>query len=46
MIAGIYGMNFDHMPELHFRYGYHASLVLMGLSMIGLVIYFRRKGWL
>jgi len=42
-IAGIYGMNFDHMPELHWRWGYFLTLGVMVL--IGLVIYlwFRRK---
>ena len=51
-IAGIYGMNFDtqaspwNMPELHWRYGYPVSLLAMATIAIGLLIWFRRKGWL
>jgi magnesium transporter len=51
-IAGVYGMNFDtevssaNMPELKWRYGYEFALGLMALSVIGLLIYYRRKGWL
>jgi magnesium transporter len=45
-IAGIYGMNFDNMPELHWRYGYFAVLSIMFLSMIGMLIYFKRKRWI
>ena len=45
-IAGIYGMNFDHMPELHWRYGYAFALAAM-LSACGtLWLRFRRIGWL
>lgn len=44
-IAGIYGMNFDHMPELHSRYGYFIVLGVMVLISIVMVIWFRRKGW-
>lgn len=45
-IVGIYGMNFDHIPELHWEYGYIFSLVLM--TVVTLVIYswFKRKDWL
>ena len=46
MVAGIYGMNFDHMPELHWRYGYAWSLGLMVAFAGGLWWYFKRKGWL
>lgn len=45
-ITGIYGMNFVHMPELHWRYGYPAVLLLMGVIAGGMVVYFRKKGWL
>ncbi|MBB1286169.1 magnesium transporter CorA [Flavisolibacter sp. BT320] len=45
-IAGIYGMNFDFMPELRQRWGYPGVLVLMGLVALGIYLYFRRKGWL
>jgi magnesium transporter len=46
MIAGIYGMNFDHMPELRFQYGYPAVLLAMVLLCSGLYLYFKRAGWL
>jgi magnesium transporter len=46
MIAGIYGMNFDHMPELHWRYGYGLVLGLTFLLCAGLHRGFRRNGWL
>ncbi|MFZ4467002.1 MAG: magnesium/cobalt transporter CorA [Phycisphaerales bacterium] len=45
-IAGVYGMNFDWMPELDWPYGYLFALGLMGLTAAGLVAYFWRKGWL
>ncbi|MCG8971085.1 MULTISPECIES: magnesium and cobalt transport protein CorA [Streptomyces] len=46
MVCGVYGMNFDHMPELGWRYGY--GLVLGVISVACLVLYrgFRRNGWL
>ncbi|NQT40857.1 MAG: magnesium and cobalt transport protein CorA, partial [Planctomycetes bacterium] len=44
-IAGLYGMNFDHMPELHWRFGYPVALGLMASVVIGLLFWFRRKGW-
>jgi magnesium transporter len=46
MISGIYGMNFIHMPELGWRFGYAWALGLMVVSGGGLWIYFKRKGWL
>jgi magnesium transporter len=46
MISGIYGMNFVHMPELGWRFGYAWALGLMVVSGGGLWIYFKRKGWL
>ncbi len=45
VVTGIYGMNFDHMPELHWRFGYPAVLVVMGAMAVGLAAYFRRRGW-
>ena len=45
-IAGIYGMNFEHMPELHYKYGYFAVWVVMVTLVIGMLIYFKRKKWL
>ncbi len=45
-VAGVYGMNFKHMPEIRWRWGYPAVLLLMG-SVAGVMItYFRRKKWL
>lgn len=46
LIAGIYGMNFEHMPELHWRYGYWYALSLMGVTAFLMLIWFGRKGWL
>ena len=44
-IAGLYGMNFDVMPELHYKSGYFATLGVMALITIITFIYFRRKKW-
>src|SRR5262245_1182849 len=46
LITGIYGMNFEHMPELTWRIGYPSALVLMGLVCLGLYRYFHKVGWL
>jgi magnesium transporter len=46
MIAGIYGMNFSNMPELHWQYGYYVSLASMAVACIALYFGFRRSGWL
>jgi magnesium transporter len=46
LIAGIYGMNFRHMPELHWVVGYPLAIALMGGSALGLWFTFRRQGWL
>jgi len=45
-IAGIYGMNFEHMPELRTRWGYFLVLGLMGALASSMLVYFRRRGWL
>lgn len=45
-VAGIYGMNFDNMPELHWEYGYHAVWVVMAVLMIVMLVFFKRKRWL
>lgn len=45
-MAGIYGMNFEYMPELRFRLGYPTLLVSMLVVAIGMVLYFRSRGWL
>lgn len=44
-IAGVYGMNFKNIPEIESRYGYAGSLVLMGLVVIAMVIFFKKKKW-
>ncbi|WP_308003278.1 CorA family divalent cation transporter [uncultured Chryseobacterium sp.] len=44
-IAGVYGMNFDNMPELHTQHGYFYTLGLMALVVICTFIYARRKQW-
>jgi magnesium transporter len=46
MVAGIYGMNFRHMPELGWRYGYPLALVVMFGTAAGVWYFFRRKDWL
>ena len=46
LIAGIYGMNFDYMPELHWRLGYPFALSLMVLAAFLLYLRFKRSGWL
>jgi magnesium transporter len=45
-IAGIYGMNFDHMPELRWELGYPGALLLMATICLTLYRYFKRSGWL
>ncbi len=45
-IAGIYGMNFEHMPELHWRYGYPLALLVMTAICVLLYRGFKRNGWL
>jgi magnesium transporter len=46
LIAGIYGMNFKHMPELDWAYGYPFALVLMAVVAGGLLFLFKKSGWL
>jgi magnesium transporter len=46
LIAGIYGMNFEFMPELHWRYGYAWALGLMVVVSVTLVLFLRRRRWL
>jgi len=45
-IAGIYGMNFKYMPELHQPLGYPVVLILCVIIAVGMVAFFKRKGWL
>jgi magnesium transporter len=46
LVASIYGMNFRHMPELEWAYGYPLAIGAMVLAAVIPYIYFRRKGWL
>ena len=46
LIAGIYGMNFQNMPELEWEYGYPFALALMLGSVVGTFIFFRRREWI
>ena len=44
-IVGVYGMNFDNMPELRTENGYFVVLGVMFVTVIGMVFYFKRKKW-
>ena len=46
MLAGVYGMNFDHMPELHWTYGYPLIVAIMVTVCLSLYRAFRKSGWL
>jgi magnesium transporter len=46
LVAGVYGMNFDNMPELHWHFGYFYALGLMVVSSVLLYRLFKRSGWL
>ncbi len=46
LIGTIYGMNFDHMPELHWLAGYPFAIALMAAVCVGLYLVFKRRGWL
>lgn len=45
-VAGIYGMNFKHMPELEWEYGYYAVWGVMALLVIAMIFYFKKRKWL
>jgi magnesium transporter len=45
-IAGVYGMNFKYMPELEWRWGYPAALLVMAIIAVLMLIYFKKKDWL
>jgi magnesium transporter len=45
-VVGVYGQNFDHMPELHWRYGYAFSWAVIILTTIAQVAFFRRRKWI
>jgi magnesium transporter len=46
VLTGVYGMNFEHMPELKWRYGYAMVWVLMAGITAGLIWYFKKKEWI
>lgn len=45
-VAGVYGMNFDDMPELHWGWGYPLALAIMGVIACAFLVFFQRRGWL
>src|SRR5690606_13957805 len=45
-IVGVYGMNFDYMPELHVQWAYPVIWGIMIAVSAGLLLYFKRKGWM
>jgi len=45
-IVGLYGMNFHHMPELGWRWGYPLVLLVMAGIAAGMMVFFRRKRWI
>ena len=46
LIAGIYGMNFEHMPELKWLFGYPMALTLILISAVAPFFYFKKRGWI
>ncbi|MEV7887568.1 magnesium and cobalt transport protein CorA [Streptomyces sp. NPDC002817] len=46
MVCGVYGMNFEHMPELHWRYGYPVMMMITGVICLGIHRTLKRNGWL
>lgn len=44
-IVGIYGMNFDNMPELRWQYGYFTIMGIMFALFVGMIVYFKKKKW-
>ncbi len=45
-IAGIYGMNFEYLPEIKWEYGYHFALILMLISSLSMLYYFKKNRWI
>jgi magnesium transporter len=45
-IVGVYGMNFEHMPELGYRYGYYTVVGVMFVLSLTLLLFFMKRGWL
>ncbi|MEG1026834.1 MAG: magnesium/cobalt transporter CorA [Flavobacterium sp.] len=44
-IVGVYGMNFENMPELKYRYGYYSVMAAMVLLVVALIVYFKKRRW-
>lgn len=44
-IVGVYGMNFEYMPELHWRYGYYEVWAIMGVVVVAMLAFFKYKKW-
>ncbi len=44
-IVGVYGMNFDNIPEIHSRYGYYGVWLVMIVIAIGMLMLFWKRGW-
>jgi magnesium transporter len=44
-IVGVYGMNFKHMPELEYEYGYYTIIGIMMVITLGMLYYFKRRNW-
>ena len=44
-IVGVYGMNFENLPELKYKYGYQTVMGFMFLIVIGMIIYFKKRRW-
>lgn len=44
-IVGVYGMNFEYMPELRYHYAYYAVMVLMAMISLVMIFYFKKKKW-
>jgi magnesium transporter len=45
-IVGVYGMNFEGMPELHWKFGYFGVWLIMIIVAVGMLVYFKRQKWL
>jgi magnesium transporter len=45
-LAGVYGMNFEHMPELKWQYGYFTLWGVMIVIAMAMLVYFRKKKWI
>ena len=44
-LAGVYGMNFEHMPELKWRYGYFIVLFIMAVIALGMIVFVKKRRW-